>query len=74
MAAFTLARIAEELPLSIEEDAIFAGTQRDAFARSYALITPTFRVESFGGYCDPTAVYNDIEPSAEHDRTRRKGS
>ena len=41
-AAFTLARIAEELPLSIEEDAIFAGTQRDAFARSYALIDPTF--------------------------------
>lgn len=64
-AAFTLARIAEELPLSIEEDAIFAGTQRDAFARSYALINPTFRVESFGGYCDPAAVYNDIEPSAE---------
>ena len=64
-AAFTLARIAEELPLSIEEDAIFAGTQRDAFARSYALINPTFRVESFGGYCDPAAVYNDIEPNAE---------
>ena len=32
------------LPLSISDYAIFAGTQRDAFARSYALINPTFRV------------------------------
>lgn len=64
-AAFTLKKITEELPLSIDEDAIFAGTQRDAFARSYALINPTFKVESFGGYCDPAAVYNDIEPNEE---------
>lgn len=51
-----------ELPLSISENAVFAGTQRDAFARSYALINPSFKVESFAGYCDPTAVFNDIDP------------
>ncbi len=53
------------LPISISEHALFAGTQRDAFARSYALINPTFRVESFAGYCDPTAVFGDIEPNEE---------
>lgn len=60
-----LCRVAEELPISISDNAIFAGTQNDAFARSYALINPTFRVESFSGYCDPTAVYDDIEPNGE---------
>ncbi len=53
------------LPISISPHAIFAGTQRDAFARSYALINPSFKVESFAGYCDPTAVFGDIEPNAE---------
>ena len=60
-----LCKVAEELPISISDNAIFAGTQNDAFARSYALINPTFRVESFSGYCDPTAVYDDIEPNEE---------
>ncbi len=60
-----LCRVAEELPISISDNAIFAGTQNDAFARSYALINPAFRVESFSGYCDPTAVYEDIEPNQE---------
>ncbi len=60
-----LCRVAEELPISISDNAIFAGTQNDAFARSYALINPAFRVESFSGYCDPTAVYDDIEPNDE---------
>lgn len=69
-AAETLSHIAEELPLSIEGTAIFAGTQRDAFARSYALINPSFKVDSFSGYCDPTAVYGDIEPNAEYTRDR----
>ena len=59
-----------ELPLSISENQIFAGTQRDAFARSYALINPTFRVESFAGYCDPTAVFSDIEPNEEFPQER----
>lgn len=58
-----LCRVAEELPISISDNAIFAGTQNDAFARSYALINPAFKVESFSGYCDPTAVYEDIEPN-----------
>ncbi len=60
-----LCRVAEELPISISDNAVFAGTQNDAFARSYALINPAFRVESFSGYCDPTAVYEDIEPNEE---------
>lgn len=57
--------VAQMLPLEIDENAVFAGTQRDAFARSYALINPTFKVEEFSGYCDPTAVFNDIEPNDE---------
>ena len=48
------------LPLSISDNAVFAGTQRDAFARSCALLNPTLKVETFAGYCDPTAVYDDI--------------
>ncbi len=58
------------LPLSISDNAIFAGTQRDAFARSYALINPSFRVETFAGYCDPTAVYGDITPTEEFTKER----
>lgn len=59
-----------ELPLSISDNALFAGTQRDAFARSYALINPSFKVETFAGYCDPTAVYGDIDETAEFTRER----
>ncbi|WP_070000615.1 pyruvate formate lyase family protein [Cellulosilyticum sp. I15G10I2] len=62
-AAYTLREIIREMPITISEHAIFAGTQNDAFARSYALINPTFKVDSFTGYCDPTSVFNDIEPS-----------
>jgi len=62
-AAVLLKKAIEELPLSISRNAVFAGTQRDAFARSYALINPSFRVETFSGYCDPTAVYGDIDPN-----------
>lgn len=58
------------LPISISDNAIFAGTQRDAFARSYALINPAFRVETFAGYCDPTAVYDDITPTEEFTKER----
>lgn len=58
------------LPLSISDHAVFAGTQRDAFARSYALINPSFRVETFAGYCDPTAVYDDIDPTPEFPKER----
>ncbi len=64
-AAAVLVKIAKELPLSISENNIFVGTQRDAFARSYALINPSFQLEGFEGYCDPTAVYGDIEPKGD---------
>jgi len=61
-AAETLREIARELPITISEYAVFAGTQNDAFARSYALINPNFKVDSFTGYCDPTVVFGDITP------------
>lgn len=64
-AANELKYIISEIPLSISEHNIFAGTQRDAFARSYALINPAFEVETFSGYCDPTAIYDDIEPNEQ---------
>ena len=64
-AAELLKAVVRQLPLTISEHAVFAGTQDDAFARSYALINPAFTVESFSGYCDPTAVFGDIKPNAE---------
>lgn len=60
--AKTQVKVAEELPLWISDHSIFAGTQDDAFARSYALINPAFSVDSFKGYCDPVAVFGDIDP------------
>ena len=61
-AAGELEAIIEKLPLEISENAIFAGTQRDAFAASYALINPAFEVETFKGYCDPLEVYDYVQP------------
>ena len=69
-AALELKEIVAGLPLSISEHAVFAGTQRDAFARSYALINPEFRVETFSGYCDPTAVFGDIQPIGDISQER----
>ena len=69
-AAKTLCAVAEELPLWIGDYHLFAGTQDDAFARSYALINPAFTVDSFSGYCDPVAVFGDIEPTREISRER----
>lgn len=60
-----LREVIKRLPVSISEYAVFAGTQNDSFARSYALINPAFRVDSFTGYCDPTAVFDDIKPNDE---------
>ena len=65
MAAKELENILHKLPLSISVNNVFAGTQSDSFARSYALINPAFQVETFSGYCDPTAVFGDIEPNEE---------
>ena len=59
------AAVCRDLPLSIRPGEVLAGTQADAFARTYALINPEFRVETFAGYCDPMAVYNDIAPTPE---------
>lgn len=69
-AAYELTAMVESLPLWISENAVFAGTQRDAFAKSYALINPAFEVETFSGYCDPTAVFDDIAPNEEFSAKR----
>ena len=63
--ALILRDIIKTIPLYLSDYQIFAGTQDDAFARSYALINPAFKVEEFSGYCDPTAVFSDIEPNDE---------
>ena len=69
-AALKFKEAVKVLPLSISDNAAFAGTQRDAFARSYALINPTFKVETFAGYCDPTAVFDDITPTEDITKER----
>lgn len=69
-AALELREIVSTLPLDISKNAVFVGTQRDSFARSYALINPTFKVETFNGYCDPTAVFGDIDPDKNITRER----
>ncbi len=63
--AYILRKLVDIVPLWIDDNQIFAGTQDDAFARSYALINPSFKVEGFSGYCDPAAVFGDIEPNDE---------
>ncbi len=69
-AAVKLDKVIDSMPLSISEHAVFAGTQRDAFARTYALINPAFEVETFCGYCDATAVFDDIVPNEEFTKER----
>jgi len=64
-ATLELEAIIDRLPLEISDHAIFAGTQRDAFAASYALINPAFQVETFRGYCDPLEVYDYATPTEE---------
>lgn len=68
--AYVLQEIVRTIPLSISDNAVFVGTQRDSFARSYALINPAFRVEEFSGYCDPAAVFDDIRPNGEFPKER----
>ena len=63
--ALILREIVKTIPIYLSDYQLFAGTQDDAFARSYALINPAFKVEEFSGYCDPAAVFGDIEPSGE---------
>ena len=61
----TLKEVASRIPLTLGDYHLFAGTQDDAFARSYALINPNFTVRTFAGYCDPVAVFGDIDPTDE---------
>ena len=68
--ALALKQIVSVLPLDIHRDAVFAGTQRDAFTRSYALINPAFRVDTFQGYCDPTEVFDSVVPNGEFTEER----
>ncbi len=68
--ATILKEIIKDIPLDIDDNQIFAGTQDDAFARSYALINPSFKVEEFCGYCDPTAVFGDIDANEEFTQQR----
>jgi len=68
--ALIMKDIVSAIPLYIEPDRVFAGTQDDGFARSYALINPSFKVEEFCGYCDPSAVFGDIEPNDEFTKER----
>ena len=42
--AYLLCEVLREMPLFISDNAVFVGTQRDAFAKSYALINPSFTV------------------------------
>lgn len=68
--AYLTCEVLKSIPLFISDNAVFVGTQRDAFAKSYALINPSFKVEGFSGYCDPTAIYNDIDPNDEFSAER----
>ncbi len=68
--ALILRDIIKTIPLYLSDYQIFAGTQDDAFARSYALINPAFKVEEFSGYCDPAAVFGDIVPNDEFNAER----
>lgn len=69
-AAGELEAVISKLPIEISDHAIFAGTQRDAFAASYALINPAFKVETFRGYCDPLEVYEYATPTQEISKER----
>jgi len=69
-AACELEAIVTNLPIELSDHAVFAGTQRDAFAASYALINPAFRVETFRGYCDPLEVYDYATPQGDITKER----
>lgn len=60
--AKTQVEVMKRIPITLGDYHVFAGTQDDSFARSYALINPAFTVDSFSGYCDPVAVFGDIDP------------
>ncbi|MDO5554322.1 MAG: pyruvate formate lyase family protein [Planctomycetia bacterium] len=65
-----LVRCVMRMELTIPEGSVLAGTQDDAFSPSYALINPSFKVESFAGYCDPVAIYDDMAATEEYPQER----
>lgn len=67
-----LCRVVRRMPISIIKGSAIAGTQDGAFSASYALINPSFKVEEFSGYCDPTDIYNDISPNPEKGLTKER--
>ncbi len=67
-----LCRVVRRMPISIIKGSAIAGTQDGAFSASYALINPSFKVEEFAGYCDPTVIYDDISPDPKKGITRQR--
>jgi formate C-acetyltransferase len=67
-----LCAVAKQMPLSIPFGSVIAGSQDGAFSPSYSLINPSFKVEDFAGYCDPTAIYADISPSDRNGLTEER--
>jgi formate C-acetyltransferase len=67
-----LCRVVRRMSISIVKGSAIAGTQDGAFSASYALINPSFKVEEFAGYCDPTAIYNDVSPNPEKSITKER--
>lgn len=65
-----LCRLAEVIPVEIPPGGVFAGSQDVAFSPSYALINPAFKVETFEGYCDPCAIYDDVVLTGDLTRER----
>lgn len=57
--------LAAAIPIDLPPGSVFAGTQDVAFSPSYALINPAFKVETFAGYCDPCAIYDDVVETPE---------
>ncbi len=67
-----LCRVVRRMPISIIKGSAIAGTQDGAFSASYALINPSFKVEEFTGYCDPTEIYDDISPNPQSGITKQR--
>ena len=65
-----LCNAVKQMKLSIPLGSALAGTQDDAFSPSYALINPAFQVETFAGYCDPVAIYDDMKADEEFPQER----
>jgi formate C-acetyltransferase len=65
-----LCKCIEQMPLSIPIGSVLAGSQDAAFSPSYALINPNFQVETFAGYCDPLAIYDDMAEDDEFTKAR----